>query len=144
MGDRLRGITAVVSFPSVPGARSLDSPRPWPASPPECVTLSPALGGREPTCGIDLLRVNRPEHRQLRFLLATAAAFEAGGEVGEVGVAVHPRDLDPVHCPGRAAVGALDLEAAPEADEITGRGDMRVGHSRPLARRERFVNMPHA
>jgi hypothetical protein len=41
-------------------------------------------------------------------------------------------------------VGALDLEAAPEADEITGRGDMLVGHSQPLARRERFVNMPQA
>jgi hypothetical protein len=29
-------------------------------------------------------------------------------------------------------VGALDLEAAPEADEITGRGDMLVGHSLAL------------
>ena len=54
--------------------------------------------------------------------------------MGEVGVAVHSRDLDRVHRPGRAAVGALDLEAAPEADEITGRSDMLVGHSRPLAR----------
>jgi hypothetical protein len=31
-------------------------------------------------------------------------------------------------------VGALDLEAAPEAEEIAGRGDMLVGHSPPLAR----------
>ena len=53
--------------------------------------------------------------------------------MGEVGVAVHPMDLDPAHCPGRTAVGALDLEAAPEADEIAGRGDALVGHSRPLA-----------
>lgn len=52
----------------------------------------------------------------------------------EVGVSVYAVDLDRVHRPGRAAVGALDLEAAPEADEITGRGDMLVGHSRPLAR----------
>ena len=54
--------------------------------------------------------------------------------MGEVGVAVHAMNLDPVHRPGRAAVGALDLEAAPEADEIAGRGDMLIGHSRPLAR----------
>jgi hypothetical protein len=30
-------------------------------------------------------------------------------------------------------VGALDLEAAPEADEIAGRADMLIGHSSPLA-----------
>jgi hypothetical protein len=29
--------------------------------------------------------------------------------------------------------GALDLEAAPEAEEITGRADMVVGHSRAVA-----------
>jgi hypothetical protein len=43
-------------------------------------------------------------------------AFEAGGELGELAVAVHARDLDPVHRPGRAAVGALNLQGAPEAD----------------------------
>lgn len=61
--------------------------------------------------------------------------------MGEIGVSVHAVDLDAVHCPGRAAVGAFDLEATPEADEIAGRCDMLVGHSRSLARRERFVNM---
>lgn len=74
------------------------------------------------------LGVDGAEDRQLGFLALAAGAFEARGEVGEVGVSVHARDLDPVHRPGRAAVGALDLEAAPEADEITGRGDMLVGH----------------
>jgi hypothetical protein len=47
---------------------------------------------------------------------------------------VHPRDFDPVHCPGRAAEGALDLQGAAEADEIEGCGDMLVRHSRALVR----------
>ena len=54
--------------------------------------------------------------------------------MSEVGVAVHAMDLDAVHRPRRAAVGALNLGAAPEAHEIVGCGDMLLGHSRPLAR----------
>ena len=68
-------------------------------------------------------------------------AFEAGRELGELRVAVEPRDFDPVQRPRapvrlhRPAVGVhSDLEAAPEADEITGRADMLVGHERPVAR----------
>ena len=59
----------------------------------------------------------------------------------EVGVPVHPRDFDPVHRPRRAAVAALDLEEAAEADEIAGGGDVFVGHGRAVARGERFVNI---
>jgi len=60
--------------------------------------------------------------------------------VGEVGAAVHPMDLDPVHRPRRAAVRALDLQGAAEADEIAGRGDMLVGHPRAVARGEQKRN----
>ena len=81
----------------------------------------------------ELVGVNGTEHRQLRLLALAARAFEAGGEVGEVGVAVHPRDVDCVHRPRRAAVGALDLQGAAEADEIEGRADLLVGHPPPLA-----------
>src|SRR4051794_7189172 len=50
-------------------------------------------------------------------------------------------DLDRVHRPRRAAGGALDLEAAAEADEIAGRADMLVGHSCCLRAAERFLNI---
>jgi hypothetical protein len=38
------------------------------------------------------------------------------------------------------AEGALDLQAAPEADEIAGRADTLVGHGCCLRAAERFVN----
>jgi hypothetical protein len=41
----------------------------------------------------------------------------------------------------RAAGGALDLEAAPEPDEIAGRAHVLGGHSRGVARGEQKVNM---
>jgi hypothetical protein len=45
-----------------------------------------------------------------------------------VAVTVDPVNLGPVQSPCRAAVGALDLQRAAEADEIAGRADMPVGH----------------
>jgi hypothetical protein len=41
---------------------------------------------------------------------------------------VHLHDLDRGQRPGGVAEGALDPEAAAEADEIAGRADMLVGH----------------
>jgi hypothetical protein len=40
-----------------------------------------------------------------------------------------PRHDCALRRPRRAAVGALDLQGAAEADEIAGRGDMLIGHS---------------
>jgi len=51
--------------------------------------------------------INRPEHGQLRLVPAASMALEAGRELGDLGVAVHARDIDPVHRPRRAALGAL-------------------------------------
>ena len=77
-------------------------------------------------------RVDGPQHGHLRFLPLAAAANQAGFEVIELAVAVDGVDVDPVPCPGRAAMLALDLEAAPEADEIAGGADMLVGHEAAL------------
>jgi len=50
------------------------------------------------------------------------------------------RDLDAGHGVRRAAGGALDLEAAPEPDEIAGRAHVLGGHSRGVARGEQKGN----
>ena len=65
---------------------------------------------------------------ELRRLLPAAAAFQAGREPLDAGVAVHLADLDPAQRPRGVAVGALDLQGTAEADEIAGGVDMLVGH----------------
>jgi hypothetical protein len=72
--------------------------------------------------------LNRRQHDEPCCLLSAAGAFEALAQGCEGGVAVHLHDLDRGQRPGGVAEGALDPEAAAEADEIAGRADMLVGH----------------
>jgi hypothetical protein len=66
---------------------------------------------------------HRRQHDEPCCLLSAAGAFEALAQGCEAGVAVHLHDVDGGQRSAGVAEGALDPEAAPEADEIAGRAE---------------------
>ena len=76
------------------------------------------------------------QHDQSCCLPAAPLALKA-----DVARATAADDLRRAQRIGGGAVRALDAQRAAEADEIGGRADVLVGHSRAVARREQKVNI---
>jgi len=77
--------------------------------------------------------LDRRQHDNPRFLLAASTAPEALADGIEIARPATANHLNAAHGPGRAAVTAHNLKAAPEADEIGSGIDVLGGHSRRIS-----------
>ena len=87
---------------------------------------SARISHRRGAVGQDFL--HRRQDEELRFLHPAALALEPFPHAFEIAGAAALRDLHGAHRVRRAAAGAIDAQAAPEAEEITGRRNLLERH----------------